>query len=80
MPRRTVYNVLGAFAVSRAAVILLLVIGSQLAFLAKEYNNTIWQTEVSLSAKRLQPELLRLAMVGDAWFYRQISIRGYEPR
>jgi len=80
MPRRTVYNVLGAFAVSRAAVILLLVIGSQLAFLAKEYNNTIWQTEVSLSAKRLQPELLRLAMVGDAWFYRQIAISGYEPR
>ncbi|HEX9459254.1 MAG TPA: hypothetical protein VGA84_08930, partial [Thermoanaerobaculia bacterium] len=80
MPRRTVYNVLGAFTISRTAVLLLLVIGSQLAFIAKEYYNTIWQTEISLSAKRLQPELLRLAMVGDAWFYRQIAISGYEPR
>jgi hypothetical protein len=80
MPRRTVYNVLGAFAVSRAAVILLLIIGSQMAFIAKEYYNTTWRTETSLSAKRLQPEFLRLAMVGDAWFYRQIAISGYEPR
>src|SRR5258706_1234989 len=79
MPRRTVYNVLGAFAVSRAAVILLLVIGSQMSFIAKDYN-TIWRTEVSLSAKRLRPELLRMAMVGDAWFYRQIATSGYESR
>jgi Gpi18-like mannosyltransferase len=80
MPRRTVYNVLGAFAVSRAAVILLLVIGSQMTFVAKEYNNTIWRTEVSLSAKRFWPEFLRVAMVGDAWYYRQIAVSGYEPR
>jgi Gpi18-like mannosyltransferase len=80
MPRRTVLNVLGAFAVSRAAVILLLVIGSQISFIAKEYYNTVWRTEVSLSAVRLRPELLRMAMVGDAWFYRQIVINGYEPR
>jgi hypothetical protein len=79
MPRRTVYNVLGAFAVSRGAVILLLVVGSQMSFITKEYY-TVWRTEVSLSAKRLQPEFLRLAMVGDPWFYRQIAISGYEPR
>src|SRR3954469_6119358 len=80
MPRRTVLNVLGAFAISRAAVILLLLLGSQMSFIAKEYYNTIWRTEISLSAKRLRPELLRMAMVGDAWFYRQIAISGYEPR
>src|SRR5258708_2891715 len=80
MPRRTVYSVLGAFAVSRAAVILLLIIGSQISFITKEYYNTVWRTEIALSAKRVQPEFLRLAMVGDAWFYRQIAISGYEPR
>jgi Gpi18-like mannosyltransferase len=80
MPRRTILNVLGAFAVSRAAVILLLVIGSQMSFIAKEYYNTVWRTEVSLSARRVRPELIRMAMVGDAWFYRQIAINGYEPR
>jgi len=80
MPRRTAFNVLGAFAVSRAAILLLLVIGSQMSFIVKEYGNTIWRTEVSLSAKRLRPELIRMAMVGDAWFYRQIATSGYEPR
>jgi hypothetical protein len=80
MPRRTVFNVLGAFVVSRAAILLLLVIGSQISFIAKDYYNTIWRTEVSLSAKRLRPELIRLAMVGDAWYYRQIAVSGYEPR
>jgi hypothetical protein len=50
-----------------------------MSFIAKEYG-TIWRTEVSLSAKRLRPELLRMAMVGDAWYYRQIAISGYEPR
>ncbi|HXH40203.1 MAG TPA: hypothetical protein VNN08_16355, partial [Thermoanaerobaculia bacterium] len=80
MPRRAVYNVLGAFAVSRAAVILLLIIGSQMSFVAREYSNTIWRTEVSLSATRFWPEFLRVAMVGDAWYYRQIAVSGYEPR
>jgi hypothetical protein len=78
MPRRTVYSVLGAFVVSRGAVILLLVLGSQIAFVGKEYSNTIWRTELSLSAGRLIPELSRIAMVGDAWFYRWIAISGYQ--
>jgi hypothetical protein len=78
MPRRTVYSVLGAFVVSRGAVILLLVLGSQIAFIGKEYSNTVWRTEVSLSAGRLVPEMSRIAMVGDAWFYRWIAISGYE--
>jgi hypothetical protein len=77
VPRRTVYSVLGAFAVGRAAVILLLVIGSQITFVTKDYG-TIWRTEVSLSAGRIRPEMARMAMVGDAWFYHQIAITGYE--
>src|SRR5947199_5247473 len=79
MPRRIVYSILGAFAVSRAAVFLLLIVGSQMAFLGKEYSNTIWRTEVTLSAERFWPELLRTTMVGDAFWYRQIAMHGYEP-
>ncbi|MEO6258819.1 MAG: hypothetical protein ABIP63_00650 [Thermoanaerobaculia bacterium] len=78
MPRRTVYSVLGAFAVSRAAILLLLVVGSQIAFIGKEYSNTVWRTEVPLSAGRLWPELSRIAMVGDAWWYQRIVVDGYE--
>lgn len=74
-----VYSVLGAFAVSRAAVILLLIIGSQITFVTKDYG-TIWRTEVSLKAGRVWPEMARMAMVGDAWFYHQIAMTGYEPR
>src|SRR5438067_9495430 len=75
---RADYSVLGAFAVSRAAVILLLIIGSQITFVTKDYG-TIWRTEISLSAGRIGPELARMVMVGDAWFYRQIAATGYEP-
>jgi hypothetical protein len=78
MPRRTVYSVFGAFAVSRGLVFLLLIVGSQIAFLSKEYSNTVWRTEVSLSAERFWPELLRTTMVADAFWYRQIAIKGYE--
>lgn len=78
MPRRTVYSILGAFAVSRGAVLLLLILGSQISFAGKEYSNTVWRTEISLSAGRIIPELSRLAMVGDPWFYRWIAISGYE--
>jgi Gpi18-like mannosyltransferase len=76
--RRTIYSVLGAFAVSRAAVIILLIIGSQITFVTKDYG-TIWRTEVSLVGGRVWPELRRMMMVGDAWYYRQIAATGYEP-
>jgi uncharacterized membrane protein len=79
MPRRTVYSILGAFAVSRAAVLLLLIVGSQMAFLGKEYSNTIWRTEVTISAERFWPEFVRTTMVGDAFWYRRIAMHGYEP-
>jgi hypothetical protein len=78
-PRRIVFSVLGAFAVSRAAVILLLIIGSQITFVTKDYG-TIWRTEVSLKTGRIWPEMARMTMVGDAWFYHQIAMTGYEPR
>jgi Gpi18-like mannosyltransferase len=77
--RRIVYSVLGAFAVSRAAVILLLIIGSQITFVTKDYG-TIWRTELSLKGGRIWPEMARMAMVGDAWFYHRIAMTGYEPR
>ena len=77
MPRRTFFSVLGAFAVSRAAVILLLIIGSQITFVTKDFT-TIWRTEVSLVGGRVWPEMLRMMMVGDAWFYRQIAATGYD--
>ena len=79
MPRRTVCSVLLAFAVSRGAVILLLIVGSQIAFMGKDYS-TVWRTEVSFSTGRVLPELSRLAMVGDPWFYRWIAISGYESQ
>src|SRR3954452_23453635 len=78
VPRRTIFSVLGAFAVSRAAVIVLLIIGSQISLVTKDYG-TIWRTEISLVGGRLWPEMLRMIMVGDAWFYRQIAATGYEP-
>ena len=71
-------SVIGAFAVSRALVFLLLIIGSQITFVTKDYG-TIWRTEVSLSTGRTWPELQRMIMVGDAWYYRQIAATGYEP-
>lgn len=71
-------DVLGAFIVSRALVFVLLIIGSQITFVTKDYGS-IWRTEISLSAGRTWPELQRLIMVGDAWYYRQIAATGYEP-
>ena len=78
MPRRIVWNVLGAFAVSRAAVITLLILGSQITFVTKDFG-TIWRTEISFVGGRVWPEMTRMMMVGDAWFYRQIASTGYEP-
>lgn len=72
-------NVAVTIVLSRALVFFLLIIGSQLSFLGKEYANTIWRTEIDLSSERLQPELTRMVMVGDAWFYEQLAREGYEP-
>ncbi|HEV7763960.1 MAG TPA: hypothetical protein VGQ76_03060 [Thermoanaerobaculia bacterium] len=69
-----------AFFVSRGLVLLLFVAGSQIAFLGKVYSNTVWETRIDLQSSRLAPELVRIAMVGDAWFYRSIALDGYDAR
>ncbi|HEX8618957.1 MAG TPA: hypothetical protein VF911_15345 [Thermoanaerobaculia bacterium] len=61
-------------------MLLLLVSGSQMAFLGKVYSESVWQTRIALDATRLRPELVRVAMVGDAWFYRSIALHGYDTR
>jgi hypothetical protein len=78
MPRRVLRNVLLTAVLSRALVFVLLILGSQIAFLGKDYGNTIWRTRIDLSAERVRPELTRMVMVGDAWFYERIAREGYE--
>ena len=79
MPRRVFVSVLVTFLLSRALVFFLLIIGSQIAFLGKDYGGTIWRTEIDLSTERVRPELVRMVMVGDAWYYERIARDGYEP-
>jgi len=69
-----------AFLCSRALVFALLVFGSQLAFLQKVNSNSVWETRVELQQSRLWPELSRVSMPGDAWWYRSIAEHGYGPR
>lgn len=57
---------------------LLLVVGSQLSFLGKVYSSSVWETRIELQGERFTPELVRVAMVGDAWFYRSIALGGYD--
>lgn len=79
MPRRTVLRILLTFLLSRAFVFFFLIVGSQIAFLGKDYGNTIWRTETVVRAERIRPELTRMVMVGDAWQYEGIAREGY-PR
>jgi hypothetical protein len=78
MPRTVLRSVLLSVLLSRALVFLLLILGSQIAFLGKDYGNTIWRTRIDLSSERLRPELVRVVMVGDAWYYDEIARNGYE--
>ena len=78
MPRRVIRNVLLSVLLSRLLIFFLVVIGSQISFLGKDYGNSIWRTQVDFSFERLGPELVRMAMVGDAWYYEQIARAGYE--
>jgi Gpi18-like mannosyltransferase len=67
-----------AFVVSRGLVLLLLLCGSQMSFLQKVYSSSVWETRIELQAARVRPELFRVAMVGDTWFYRSIAMHGYD--
>lgn len=78
MSRRLALDALLAFALSRALFFALVVAGSQIAFLQKTYSASVWETRIDLQAARVRPELERVAMVGDAWFYRSIAMEGYD--
>ena len=76
--RRLVRAAAIAFVVSRVLVFAVLIAGSQIAFVAKEYSGSVWQTRIHLRGERVLPELERVAMVGDSWWYRSIATRGYD--
>lgn len=67
-----------AFFLSRALVFLALLVLSQIAFLEKVYSNSVWQTRITLQAERVRPELTRMILVGDSWWYKRIAENGYE--
>jgi len=76
--RRILRAALLAFLASRLFVFSLIIAGSQTAFLGKVYSNSVWETRIVLQAERLRPELERMVMVGDAWWYRTITADGYD--
>src|ERR1700726_4272795 len=76
--KREIASVLWAFLLSRALVFTLIVLGSQITFLGKVYSNSVWETNISLNWVRVRPELTRVVMVGDAWWYRLIALNGYD--
>ncbi|HWW61300.1 MAG TPA: hypothetical protein VN181_08030 [Thermoanaerobaculia bacterium] len=80
MDRRAVRSALAAFVLSRLLLFALIAIGSQIAFLSKVYSNSVWETKIELEAKRIVPELGRIVMVGDAWWYRSIAQQGYRAQ
>jgi len=66
-----------AYVVSRLLVFIVMSVGSQVEFVKKVESNTLWETRIVYSPARLGPELERLAMIGDAWWYRWIAVDGY---
>ncbi len=80
MNRRTVRAALLAFLLSRAAFFALVVVGSNVAFLRKVYNDRIWETTVVLQRERIVPGIIVTVMNGDAWWYRSIARNGYDRR
>lgn len=67
-----------AFVTSRLLIFAVLIAGSQIAFVGKEYSGAVWQTRINVRGERVLPELERVAMVGDSWWYRSIAVRGYD--
>jgi len=70
---------IAAFVISRALLFVLLMIGANTIFGEKFYG-TIWQTRIELHAPQIHPNLQKVAMNGDVWFYRGIALNGYERR
>lgn len=80
MNRAPIRAALLAFLISRAIFFALLIAGSQLSFLGKVYSNSIWETQIRLDAGRVRPNVESMVMVGDAWWYYSIAVRGYGPQ
>jgi Gpi18-like mannosyltransferase len=69
-----------ALLVSRGLLFALLVFGSQITFLQKVNAGSVWETRTDFQRERLLPELIRVSMPGDAWWYRSIALHGYGLR
>ncbi|HEY6136967.1 MAG TPA: hypothetical protein VI670_04310 [Thermoanaerobaculia bacterium] len=80
MNSRTIRAALFAFVLSRAVFFALVVVGSNVAFLRKVYNDRLWETNVVLRGERIVPAIVLTVMNGDAWWYRSIAVSGYERR
>lgn len=77
MSNRLLRAAIVAFLVSRGIVFLTLLVLSQIAFLQKVYSHSVWETRIVLQSARVRPELTRMIMAGDAWWYRRIAAHGY---
>lgn len=75
--RAVIRTAIIAFLVSRALIFLGLLVVSQIAFTGRIYSNSAWQTRITLQSERIRPELTRMIMVGDAWWYHRIAETGY---
>lgn len=80
MNRSPIRAAILAFFLSRGIFFALLIAGSQISFLGKIYTNSIWETQIGLKAGRVRPNVESMVMVGDAWWYRSIAVRGYGPQ
>lgn len=80
LTRRLLTTVLSAVLLSRLLLFGLVVLGSQLSFLGKTYSGTVWETRIELRSERLVPELVRVLVIGDAWWYQSIATHGYGAR
>ena len=78
MTRRLALDALLAFVLSRALFFGLVIAGSQIEFMHKAYDNSVWETRIVFNPGRIRPEIERLAMVGDSWAYRTIAEKGYD--
>jgi Gpi18-like mannosyltransferase len=76
--RRLALDALLAFVLSRALFFGLVIAGSQIEFMHKAYDNSVWETRIVFNPGRIRPEIERLAMVGDSWAYRAIAEKGYD--
>ena len=76
--RRLLRAALIAFLASRALLFVLVIGGAQIQFMRKVYSNSVWETRIEWNASRVLPELERMTMIGDAWWYQRIAAGGYD--